>query len=131
MTYHVQFYRDMRRFEDSVSIIVDTGGDLYALVPKKIERGVERNTDTCAVVDTWDGPAPREFLQACVDEAFKLGIVPRQLPDYSGELKATKGWLQDMRLLAGVVPPLLRVKEGEACQVDTTSTPKQTGSLTT
>lgn len=43
----------------------------------------------------------RDFLQACVDCAAQMGIVPTNgAPDLSGELNATRVHLEDMRCLA-------------------------------
>lgn len=45
----------------------------------------------------------REFLQACVDEAWSLGMRPKNFEAASQELKAVRDHLQDMRRLAKVV----------------------------
>mgnify|MGYP006909097975 CR=1 FL=1 len=42
----------------------------------------------------------RQLMQALVDEAWAHGIYPQAVKENSGELKATRGHLQDMRRLA-------------------------------
>lgn len=101
--FRAEYYKDMRRLEDQVGVFMrDEKGTSYIFRPVKIEPGTFVEEPT--VADHWDGIEVRAFFQAIVNEAFKLGIVPEQLPDYSGELVATKRHLEDMRLLAGVKP---------------------------
>lgn len=51
------------------------------------------------------------FLQAVMDEAWRLGMRPRGFADHANELTAVRYHLEDMRALAKVsAPPLPRSK---------------------
>jgi hypothetical protein len=47
----------------------------------------------------------RDFLQACMDAAFKLGMKPRNYEEPKNELVATKRHLEDMRSLVFKTKP--------------------------
>lgn len=44
------------------------------------------------------------FLQACMDEAWRIGLRPTGFADHSNELTAVRYHLEDMRALAKVPP---------------------------
>ena len=77
-------------------------------VVKEVDQGVVMPPTVITTVEEMEdgvGTDIKGFLQAVTDCAFEQGIVPTQLPDYRGEMKATKYHLEDMRRVAKVPPP--------------------------
>lgn len=57
--------------------------------------------DTPTIADG-EGYSARDFLQACMDAAWDLGLRPKGFADQKNELQAVRYHLEDMRALAKV-----------------------------
>jgi hypothetical protein len=66
-----------------------------------------------------DGTDVTDFLQACVDCAWEMGIYPTQFADRNKEVEALRNHLEDMRQLAGV-----RKHTGALTGLQTARTPR-------
>lgn len=83
------------------------GDDLIVgpLQTKKLERHMPPG-DWNAIDETVErnGPVVRDFLQAALDCAWKLGLRPGGIKDHTDELAAVRYHLEDMRVLAKLKP---------------------------
>lgn len=116
MTWHVivQNLIGMGRLEDSLIIFRSDGTSNYKVqVVQPLElkdcSGGDFPMDKVAMTSPSFGllsqgvaPEIRDFLQACVDCAWKLGIRASEYKDQSAEVAAVRDHLQDMRKLAKV-----------------------------
>ncbi len=85
---------------DRQSLFVYRGDDFISSVNiTMVEKG---NLRPSMFSENIDDGSITDFLQAIMDEAWRIGLKPSGYEDANRELSATKGWLEDMRKLAGV-----------------------------
>ena len=64
---------------------------------KRYDRNMAIEKPTIEAGSQYDG---KDFLQACVDHAYSIGIIPIGTPTATKEIEAIKYHLEDMRKLA-------------------------------
>lgn len=98
-------FTNYRAWMDDLQVFVthqDGAGNRGVALPMKfvlVEPGQIVESPT---ISNSDGRDPRDFLQACMDAAWDLGLRPKGFADHTHELTAVRYHLEDMRALAKV-----------------------------